>query len=144
MRIGVSCFRHRDRERNISPSWEPVPCSVSLYQWQAGSWACETAADVVGFVGGHSSRGMCRALRSTAALAMRWVPSEIYVAEKPSLGLRPFTGDLLHRPAARLRRNVPGTRMVRQPVEPPKITRGIRLSRLHPVVIGDLELNGRV
>ena len=92
MRFGVSCFRHCDRERIMSPSWKLVPCSVSQCQWQAGSWACETAADVVEFVGCYSPRGMCRALRSTAALAMRWVPSEIHVAEKPSLrGLRPFT-----------------------------------------------------
>ena len=39
---------------------------------------------------------------------MRWVPSEINVADKPSRrGLRPFTKDWPHHPAARLRRHVP-------------------------------------
>ena len=55
--------------------------SVSLCYWEAGSWACCTGADFVGFVGGHSDlhkgrssrRGMCRALRSTAAVSLTHV-----------------------------------------------------------------------
>ena len=65
---------------------------------------------------GHATHGTCRALRSTAVialtyelpLAMRWVPSEINVADKPNRrGLRPFTKNRPHHPAARLRRHVP-------------------------------------
>ena len=61
--------------------------------------------------GRSSRRGMCRALRRMAALALtcgfllavRWVPSEVNVADKPSRrGLRPFTKDRPHHRAARL------------------------------------------
>ena len=63
---------------------------------------------------------MCRALRSTAAIAltcghsltMWWVPPEIGVADKPSQrGLRPFTKNRPHHPAAPRQRHVPETRL---------------------------------
>ena len=67
------------------------------------------------------------------SLAMRWVPSEINVADKPSRsGLRCSKSTACPRK--------PTLRMARVPAEPHRIIRGIRLSRLAPVVIADPEL----
>ena len=120
MHIGVSCPRHRDRESNIFGS----PCSCSVSQYHFGRRARGHATQVLILSAStrerSSRRGMCRALRSTAAialayelsLAMRWVPSEINVADKPSQGgLRPFTKNRPHHPAARRHRHVAETRL---------------------------------
>ena len=78
--VGVSCFRHRRQGRNISQSWKPMLLCrfVSIIGRRARGRA-KRVPILVGLVGGHfwfppwGARRvveMCRAPRSTAALAL--------------------------------------------------------------------------
>ena len=115
--------------------------SVSVIGWQAHAKRVQILSDSLAVILASTKersfrRGTCRALRIRGALvltwvllvATRWVPSEINVAGTRSRrGLRPFTKDRPHFASG-----------------PARVLRGIRLSRLPPVIVEDLELNGGV
>ena len=115
--------------------------SVSVIGWQAHAKRVQILSDSLAVILASTKersfrRGTCRALRTTGALvltwvpllATRWVPSEINVAGTRSrCGLRPFTKDRPHFASG-----------------PARVLRGIRLSRLPPVIVEDPELNGGV
>ena len=136
MHIGVCSSGHLGQERNIShitvldaPAFAQLG-SVIGRRARGHATRVLILSDSLAVILA-STRGSTAAIACGLSLAMRWVPSEINVADKPSWrGIRPFTKKWPHHPAFRLRI--------------PEAIRGIGLSRLPPVVIADLERNGGV